>query len=115
MFGKRLHVETDGFLAGESVEISPDGIHFSCNVLRRARSCPLENHVLDKMRDAIGLCRFTPRARLNPDTHGHRTQVLHALSENDQAVRQDSAAEISFGFHGSRSKLEHWLALHLRN
>ena len=99
MVGQRLHVEADGFLAGEGVQVAADRIHLAGNVLRRARPRALEEHVLHKMRDAVDLRGLAARAGLDPHAHGHRTQMLHALGQHDQAVRQYGAAKVSLSVH----------------
>ena len=101
VFGERLDVEADGFLAGEGVEVAADGVHFAGDVLGGAGARALEEHVLDKVGDAVGFGGFAAGAGLDPDAHGHGAQVFHALGENDQAVRQYSAAKISFGCSSS--------------
>ena len=97
--GQRLDVEADGFLAGESVEVAADRIHLPGNVLRGAGAGALEEHVLDEMRDAVGFGGFAARAGLDPHAHGYGTQVIHALGQDDQTVRQYSAAKIAFCAH----------------
>jgi hypothetical protein len=95
VFGQRLDVEADGFLAGEGVQVAANRIHLAGNVLRGAGACALEEHVLHKMGDAVGLRRLAAGAGFDPHAHGHRTHVLHALGQNDQAVRQLGAAKIA--------------------
>ena len=102
MLGQRLHVEADGLLAGEGVQVAADRIHLAGDVLRRARARALEEHMLDKVRDAVGLRRLAARAAFDPHSHGHRTHILHALGQHDQAVRQYGAAKISFRGHRHR-------------
>ncbi len=83
VIGKRLDVEADGLLARECVEVAANRIHFAGNVLRRAGTGSLEEHVLDKVGDAVGLSGFAAGAGLDPDAHGHRVQVFHALGQHD--------------------------------
>ncbi len=92
---QRLDVEADGFLAGEGVQVAADRIHLAGNVLGGAGTGALEEHVLHKVGDAAGLGQFAPRAGLDPHAHGHRAQVIHALGQQDQAVRQYGAAKVS--------------------
>jgi len=99
VLGERLDGEADGFLAGEGVEVAADRVHLAGDVQRRPRTRPFEEHVLDKMRNAVGLGRFATGPGFNPYTHGDRPQVLHALGQHDQAVGKLSAAEISLVIH----------------
>ncbi len=96
---ERLDVEADGLLAGEGVQVAADRIHLARNALRRARTRALEEHVLHKMRDTVDLRGFAARARLDPDAHGHGAQIIHALGQDDQAVRQYGAAKVSLSVH----------------
>ncbi len=99
MVGQRLDVEADGFFAGKGVEVAADRVHFAGNVLRGAGTSALEKHVFDKVGDAVGLGRLTAGAGLDPDAHGHRAQMLHALGQHNQAVRQYGAADVSLVIH----------------
>ena len=99
VLGQRLDVEADGLLAGEGVQVAADRVHLAGNVLGGAGAGALEEHVLHKVGDAVGLRRLAAGAGLDPHAHGHRTQVLHALGQHDQAVRQYGAAKISLSGH----------------
>jgi hypothetical protein len=55
VLGQRLDVEADGLLAGEGVQVAADRVHLAGNVLRGAGTGALEEHVLDKVGDAVGL------------------------------------------------------------
>ena len=99
--GERLDVEADGLLAGEGVEVAADRVHLARNVLRGAGARAFEEHVLHEVRDAVGLGGLAARAGLDPHAHGHRAQMFHALGQHDQAVRQYGAAKISLSVHRS--------------
>ena len=99
MVGERFHVEADGFFAGEGVEVAADGVHFAGDLLGGARSCAFEDHVFDEVGDAVDFGRLAAGAGFDPDAHGDGTQMLHALGEDDQAIRQDSTAKISLSSH----------------
>ena len=105
MVGERLDVEADGFLAGEGVEVAADGVHFAGDVLRGAGAGALEEHVLDKVGDAVGLGGLAAGAGLDPDAHGDGAQVIHALGQHDQAVRQYGAAKVSLSCSSSSSQI----------
>ena len=99
MLGERLHIEADGLLAGEGIEIAADRIHFAGYVLSGTGARSLEHHVLNEVRDAVGLSRLAAGAGLDPDAHCHRTQVFHPFGENNQAIRQYGAAKVSLSVH----------------
>jgi hypothetical protein len=83
MLIENLEIEADGFFARECVQVSTDGVDFARDILRRARLRALEDHVFDKMRDAIHFRQLMPRASPDPHTHGDRPDVLHALGQDD--------------------------------
>ncbi len=96
---QHLHVEADGFLAGEGVEIAADGVDFASDALRGAGFRPFKDHVLDKMRDAIQLRHFVTGAGAHPDAHGDGADVLHAFGEDNESTGKDSTANIAFFSH----------------
>ena len=99
MLVEDLDVEADGFLAGEGVEIATDGVDFAGDALGGAGFGSFEDHVLDKVGDAIELGDFVTGAGAHPDAHGDGADVFHALSEDDETAGEDSTADISFGVH----------------
>jgi hypothetical protein len=42
--------------------------------------------VFDEVGDSVDLGGFAARTGLDPDAHGHRAEMFHALSENDKAA-----------------------------
>src|SRR5215469_3655734 len=90
-----LDVEADHLFAGESVEISADGVDFSGDLLCRARGCSLEDHVLDEMRDTIDLRGFIAGAGSDPCSHGDTAKVRHALGEDRESVGKDRLSDIA--------------------
>ncbi len=96
VLGKRFHVEANGLFAGEGVKVAANGIHLACNTQRGAGARSFENHVFDKMRNAIGFRWLAARPGFDPHTHGNGAQMFHALGQNDQTVRQYSAFKVSF-------------------
>ncbi len=105
MFIQHFNVEADGFLAGEGVHVAADGIHLARNVFGGAVAGALEDHVLDKVRDAVDQRVFVPRAGLDPDAHRHRADVVHLFGEDGEAVGQDLALYIAWFFnHNYRSE-----------
>src|SRR5215469_13726078 len=67
VFVEHFYVETNTFLRGESVQVSPDGINLARDGLGGPVVRPLEDHVLDEMGQAVPLRFFVPRSRLDPD------------------------------------------------
>jgi hypothetical protein len=70
MLIENLEVETDGFFAGECVQVSADRIDLACNALGGTRLRSLEDHVFDEMRDAVHFRQLMPGAGPDPHTHG---------------------------------------------
>ena len=99
VLGQRLYVEADGLFAGKGVQVPADRIHFAGDVLGRTGARALENHVLDKVGDSVGLRGLATRTGLDPHPHRDRAEVFHPLGQNDQAIRQYGAAKISLGVH----------------
>jgi hypothetical protein len=99
MLVQNLHVEADGFFAGEGVEIAADGIHFAGDKLGRARFGALEDHVLDEMGDSVYFRQLVPRTGAHPHSHGYGADVVHLFGQNSEPVGQHGAANISFVIH----------------
>jgi len=95
MFVEHFDVETDAFLGSEGIHVAADGIHLPGNLFGRAMFGPLEDHMLDEMRDAIPVRIFIAGTRLQPYSDGGAADVLHLLGDDDQAMRQDLAANIA--------------------
>ena len=60
-------VEASAFLARKSIEITADAFDGLRDCLGCSSGCALEQHVLDKMRNAIYLGGFVPAANPHPD------------------------------------------------
>ena len=82
-----LHVKAGAFLGGKRVEIAAERIHFRRDVRGAARLCSLEEHVLDKMRDAEFRTGFKHRSGVDPYAERNRAHVFHALRDHADAVR----------------------------
>ncbi len=95
MFVEHLDVEADDFLAGERVHVATDGIHLAGNLLRRARGRALEHHMFGEMRDAVVVGGFIARSGFHPDADGNGADVIHLLTQQSEAVRQNFAADIT--------------------
>ena len=99
VFVEHLNVEADAFLGGEGVHIAADGIDLAGNLLGGAVLGAFENHVLDKMGDAVRLRGLIARAGFEPDADGSRTDVLHLLGDHSEAVGQHLTANIADFFY----------------
>ena len=91
MLVEDLDVVAGVFLRGEGVELAADRVDRLRDVFRRPRRRPLEEHVLDKMRDAAALGRFVARAARQPDADADRAHLRHPLREETKAVIEDVA------------------------
>jgi len=81
-----LGVETDLFLGGEGVEHAADGIHFAGDVFGGTALGALKDHVLQEVGDTVLGGGFPAGAVANPYADGDGANVLHGLSDNDEAV-----------------------------
>ncbi len=93
--GERFDAKADGFLAGEGVQVAADCVHFAGDVLGGARFGALEEHVFDEVGDAVDLGGLVAGAGLDPDAHGDRAEVFHALGEDAEAIGKDCAAQVA--------------------
>ena len=96
---EHLDAEADALLGGEGVHVAADRIHLARNVFRRAMLGPLEDHVLDEMRNAVPLLVFVARAGLDPDPDRDGADVLHLLGDDGQPVGQRGAPDIAVLIH----------------
>jgi 23S rRNA (adenine2503-C2)-methyltransferase len=108
VIGQRLDVEADGFLSGKGVQVAADRVHLAGYVLGGAGARALEEHVFHEMGDAIGLGGLAAGAGFDPHAHGYGAQVVHALGQDYQAVRQYGAAKVSLVCH------RHWFRFDCR-
>ncbi len=90
-----FNVEADTLFGGERIEIAAYRIDLPGNSFRRTIRGSLEDHMLDKMGEPVGSRFFIPGARLNPDADGNRTQMLHLLGDDGQAVRQHLSMNVA--------------------
>jgi hypothetical protein len=61
------------------------------DIFGRAGIGPLEQHVLDKVRDAAALIAFVPRPAHQPHPDGDRTHVGHGFRDQAQTVVENVA------------------------
>ena len=86
MLVEHLDVVAGVFLGGKGVELSADGVDRLCDVFRRTGRCPLEQHVLDEVRDATSLRRLVPRPAGQPHPDADRADLRHLLGQNAKTV-----------------------------
>ena len=67
---EHLEVIAGVFLGGKGIDLPADRIHLLRDFFRRPGGRALEEHVLDKVRDAHAFRRFVPRAARQPDADG---------------------------------------------
>ena len=60
MIRKRFDAEADRLFAGEGIQITANRVHLPGNVQGRTGFGALEEHVFDKMRDAVDLRGLIP-------------------------------------------------------
>src|SRR5579864_8086072 len=102
MLVEDARVETDHFFRSESIEHAAHAIHFASNVLGSPAAGALENHVLDKVRNAIEVGGFAAGAAANPNADGNGTNVRHRLGHNDETVGEDGLLDCTrFRIHHS--------------
>ena len=86
---QNFYVEANAFFGGKRVHVSANRIHLPRNVLGGARLGPLEDHVLQEVRDPVSRAIFVPRSRPQPYPNRDRSDVLHGLGQHRQTVGQD--------------------------
>ncbi len=83
VLGGALDVVARVLLAGEGVELAPDGVDLARDVARRRTvRRPLEEHVLGEVRDAVGVLRLVAGARREHHEAGDRLRLGH-VSRHD--------------------------------
>src|SRR5207247_10388472 len=83
---QNLDVVAGVFLRRKRIELAADGIHSLRDVFRGARVGALEQHVLDKMRDAAVFFRFVTRPAREPHAQADRAYVAHRFSHETNPV-----------------------------
>jgi hypothetical protein len=81
-----LGVEADHFLGREGVEIAADRIDRARNIFGGPVLSPLEEHVLDEVRNAILLGALPAGTAGNPDPDRHRTHVGHRFRNDFNSI-----------------------------
>src|SRR5579862_3174860 len=88
MLIEHLDVEADALLGGEGVHVAADGIDLARDFLCSPVFGPFEDHVLDKMGDAIPFRIFVARSGLQPDANRSGADVLHLLGNYREPIGQ---------------------------
>jgi hypothetical protein len=99
IFILNLDIKANAFLGGERVHIAADGIDLAGDLLGSAVLGAFEDHVLDKVRNAVGLRSLVARASLQPNADGRRADVFHLLGDDGKAVGQNLTANIANFFY----------------
>ena len=73
----RPRVVTSHLLRGKSIEVAAHAFDRLGNFLRRPLRRALEEHVLQKMKDAVLPPRLVPPAHAEPETDGNALDVRH--------------------------------------
>jgi hypothetical protein len=89
-----FYVEADALFCGERVHVPADRVHEARNVSGGAVLGPLEDHVLQKMRDAIEFRVFVAGTGLHPDPDRNGPNVRHLFGKDGESVRQDFTLNI---------------------
>lgn len=90
-------IEADLFFRGECIEHAADRIHFAGDALGGAALRTLENHVLEKMSQAIFRGGFATGTVANPNADRDRADMLHGLGDDNESVRKDMAMDVACG------------------
>ena len=94
-------VVTGALVRRVRIEIAADAVDFLRELLRRAGGRPLEQHVLDEVRDAgLGGILVTRSAR-QPDPQADGSDGRHRVDEKAEPARQDESRDRSVGPVGS--------------
>ena len=88
MLVQYFRVKACVFFARKGVDVAADGVHLNCDLLRASALGAFEHHVLNQVRGASRLRRFSNRAGIHPDPHRNGTDMLHLFINQPNAVWQ---------------------------
>jgi hypothetical protein len=103
---EHLDVVARVLLGSEGVELTADGVNRLRDVFGGAGVGPLEQHVLDEVRDAAALVALVARAAHQPHADGHRPHVRHRFGNEPETVVENVAYNHALG-----RLLRHWWGL----
>ena len=93
MLIEHLGVVADQLFAGVGVEAATDGIDRLGDVLSGTVTRSLEQHVLNKVRQAAGFRGLDAGTRSHPNAQGDGTDVRHTLRNDADAIREFRALD----------------------
>jgi len=93
MLVQNLRVERGPLPRGEGVELAAERVDLARNGLGRAAARALENHMLDKVREAFLTGLLVPRADIHPNADRDRPHRGYPLGDDPNAVVQHFLAE----------------------
>ncbi len=91
MLIEHLDVVTRVLLGRKRVELAANRVDRLCDVFGTARRRALEQHVLDKVRDAALSIGLVARSARQPHTQAHRSHLPHRLGKETKTVVQSLA------------------------
>jgi hypothetical protein len=95
MLVQNLGVEADLFLGGESIQHATDRIHFACNGFGGAALGAFEDHVFQKVGEAVFFRDFAAGAIADPDAYGDGADVRHGLGDDNEAVGKNVPVNVA--------------------
>jgi len=90
-----LGVKANLFLGSESVEHAADGIHLAGDIFGGTAFGAFEDHVLEKVREAVFGRDFAAGTIADPQTDGDGADMLHGLSNDDQSVGENVTLDVA--------------------
>ena len=88
-----LGIKAGAFLAGKGVQLAAHHVHFFSDLPGSAVLCSLEDHVLDKVAQAVFFGQFVDAAHLDPHAHRTAVNVAELFAHHPQAVWQSDLIE----------------------
>ena len=93
MLVEDLDVVAGVFLGSERVELAADRVDRLRDVLGRTAAGPLEQHVLDEMRDPAAIARLVPGSACQPNSDTDGADMRHRLGDEAETGIQDLACD----------------------
>ena len=86
VLGQGLGIVAGAFLGGVGVEAAAEHVHLFRNIPGGSGGCPFKQHMLDKVRYALGGRRLVAGAGLDPHPDGGGQRPFHGEKQEAQAV-----------------------------